>query len=433
MKIDLLFRKRWLLFYLPILLLSAYLMKKSFSDWLPLPPTTVTLASGVPGGGYTRLALLYRQKLDAWGINTTLVTTKSAHSAKALLFDETQADVALVNGLAVSQQSAPPVHALGSVEREPIWIYTRSPDVRRIQDLRGLRIGVPLKDELQEKVLSIVLQHGQLAASDVTTVPLARDVISNALIDGQVDAVVMMGSARNDVVRLLPRSAGIYLVGMDRVGALTLTEPALHAFVLPQGVIEFRGDVPSRDLMIVAADLHLLIRPETHPALQRALLQVAAQIHEIPTYLQHQGEFPSFVGLDYPLSPVALAASRGNIPWFEQVFPYWWAQLVQWLLLAFLPILVVTVVILAWIPRWFEWRVNAALQNFYGELKFLESDIDPIASERPIELNKLLQRLDEMEMQIMQLELPNRYASRWYTLRSHLSDARRKILSIRSR
>jgi TRAP-type uncharacterized transport system substrate-binding protein len=433
MQLDLIFRKRWWLFYLPVLLLAALLLKFSFTHWMPLPPKTLILASGVPGGGYTRLALQYRQELDAIGINTTLVTTQSAHSAKAMLFDETQADLALVNGLAAKGQATQPVHALAAIEREPIWVFTRVLGVNRIDELRGLRIGVPLKDELQDEVLAIVLKHGQLKNEDVKIVPLPREKISSALIDGQVDAVVLMGSSRNDVVRLLPRSAGIHLVGIEQIGKLALAEPSLRPFVLPQGVIEFRGDVPSSDLMIAASDLHLLIRPEMHPALQRAVLQVATQIHEIPTYLQYQGEFPSFVGLDYPISPTALAASRDNTPWLERVLPYWWAQLTQWVLLAFLPVVAATVLLLAWIPRWFEWRVNAVLQNFYGELKFIESDIGSAVTERPIELNKLLQRLDEMEMHIMQLELPNHYASRWYTLRSHLAEARRKILSLRAR
>jgi hypothetical protein len=325
------------------------------------------------------------------------------------------------------------VQALAAIEREPIWIFTRLSAVDRLEELRGLRIGVPLKDELQERVMSIVLKHGKLKSEDVKLIALSRDALGNALIDGDVDAVVLMGSARNDLVRLLPRTAGIQLVGIEQVGKLVASEPSLQPFVLPQGVIEFRGDVPSRDLMIAAANLHLLIRPDMHPALQRAILQVAQQIHEIPTYLQNQGEFPNFLALDYPISPVALAASRGDEPWLERVLPYWWAQLAQWLLMAFLPIVLATVLILTWIPRWFEWRVNIVLQSFYGELKFLESEIEPAATERPIELNRLIQRLDEMEKEIIELELPNHYASRWYTLRSHLLEARRKILSVRAR
>jgi TRAP-type uncharacterized transport system substrate-binding protein len=433
MKLHLLFRRRWWLFYLPILFVAGFLMWWSFTQWLPLPPKKITLASGVPGGGYTQLALLYRQKLDALGISANLVTTEKAHSALALLGDETQADVALVNGLVTSVLPGDAVQALAAIQREPIWVFTRLPGVTELKDLRGLKIGVPLKDQLQDKVLTVVLRHAQLQKSDVKIIALPRDAIANALIDGQVDVFVLMGSSRNDVVRLLTRSSGIQLVGMDQVGKLMSTEPALRPFVLPQGVIEFRGDIPPRDLTIVAADLHLLIKPDMHPALQRAMLQVAAQIHEIPSFLQNQGEFPRFVGLDYPISPTALSFWRGGDDFVEQLLPFWWAQLAQWLLIAFLPIMAATVLLLAWIPSLFDWRANAILQNFYGELKFLESDIESVATQRPIEMQRLMQRIDAIEVQLMQLELPDQFAPRWYTLRSHLVQAREKLLSLRAR
>ncbi|TAG26338.1 MAG: hypothetical protein EAZ37_09785 [Burkholderiales bacterium] len=93
----------------------------------------------------------------------------------------------------------------------------------------------------------------------------------------------------------------------------------------------------------------------------------------------------------------------------------------------------ITIVVLAWIPSWFDWRINAVLQNFYGELKFLETEIEPVASERPIEMKRLLQRLDDIEMKVIQLELPSDYTERWYTLRAHLAGARDHLLGLRSR
>ena len=73
------------------------------------------------------------------------------------------------------------------------------------------------------------------------------------------------------------------------------------------------------------------------------------------------------------------------------------------------------------------------LQNFYGELKFLETDIDPVASQRPIEIKSLLLRLDDIEAKVTMLDLPNSYANRWYTLREHLARARAKLLDLRAR
>jgi hypothetical protein len=95
--------------------------------------------------------------------------------------------------------------------------------------------------------------------------------------------------------------------------------------------------------------------------------------------------------------------------------------------------MLLTLLALRWIPHFFDWKVNAALQNFYGELKFLETDIEPVASDRPIEMKKLLQRLDDIEAKVSLLDLPDRYANRWYTLREHIARARDKLIGLRAR
>jgi hypothetical protein len=179
--------------------------------------------------------------------------------------------------------------------------------------------------------------------------------------------------------------------------------------------------------------LHLLVRSNMHPALQRALLDVAHEVHETPSFLQRQGEFPNSREVDFTPSPVAQALSNGDRPWLERLLPYWWAQLAELLIYAVLPILLLSLIVLLWIPYFFDWKVNAALQNFYGELKFLEMDIEPTASSRPIEIKRLLQRLDEIEAKVTLLDLPNSYANRWYTLREHIARAREKLLNMRSR
>ncbi len=442
MKFDLLYRTRWWLLYAPILLISALLLWLSYTQWLPPPPARITIAAGQAFQGYTQTALRYRQQLAQLGISAEVVTTASSRESLAMLQGESpKAQLALVNGLqaplksnssdSVGLMSQP--QGLAVIEREPIWVFTRTPLLTRTQELRGLRIGIAAGDDLSKQVAQVVLDNAQLSLNDVTLLPIKHEDLANQLIDGQVDVVVLLASAANDTVRLLMRSSSVQIMGLEQVRPLLQREPRLRPFVLPQGVIELRGDIPSRDLTMVSSDLQLVIAPDMHPALQRALLDAANQLHEQPSFLQRQGEFPSIANVDFPPSPVALATLRSDKPWLEQLLPYGWAQYVQWLLLAALPILTLTILIMAWIPRLFNWRINDVLQNFYGELKFLESEIDPVAKERPIEIKRMLQQLDAIEMQVMQLELPNQFAERWYTLRSHLAEARERLLALRAR
>ncbi len=432
-KLELLFRSRWGLFYTPILLAAAALLWLSLTQWLPLPPKVLTIGAGVSGGGYSLLAIEYRKQLEEIGVQVTIATTTQSHTGLRQVDQSEGIDLAFVNGMKASQSPLKDFVALAVIEREPLWIFSRLPTMTRLSELRGLRIGVPNYDELGDRVTQLVLKQAKLSKADVTLVSLSREQLANTFLDGQVDAVILMGSVRNDVARSMIRGAGVQLIGFDQVGQLLAQEKTLRPFVLPQGVIEFRGDVPSRDLTMVAVDLHLFSRSTMHPALQRAIFTAAMRIHEIPSFLQRPGEFPSVIGLDFPVSHVTLAAARGQRSWLEELLPYWWAQMAQWILYAVLPILLLTAAILAWIPNWFEWRVQALLQNFYGELKFIETEIDDVASERPIVMREMLQRIDDIELRIMQMQLPLNQTDHWYILRSHLSDARDKLLGMRAR
>jgi TRAP-type uncharacterized transport system substrate-binding protein len=441
MKFDLLYRSRWWLLYAPILGLAAFLLWLSYTTWLPQPPRSLTIAAGQAGDGATQLALRYRERLGSMGIEVNVLTLGSAHlGLDALRSEPAKADMALVSGLSAAKMlgqtatlAAETLQALAVIEREPLWVFTRTPLMTKLSELRNLRVGIASDDALADNAARMLLAHAQLKASDVQLVKVPRGQLANQLIDGQVDAAILLASAASESVRVLTRSPYIHILGLDQVRNLVQTEPRLRPFVLPQGVIELRGDIPPRDLTMVSADLQLVIQPGMHPALQRALLDVASQIHERPSFLQRQGEFPRVTDMDFPVSPVAQASMRSSKPWLEQFLPYGWAQLAQWLALACLPTVLITALILAWIPSWFDWRANALLQNFYGELKFLETEIEPVASERPIEIKRLLQRIDEIDMQVMQLDLPTPYAERWYTLRSHLAGARDRLLGLRAR
>ncbi len=441
MKFDLLYRRRWWLLNIPILLAAALLLWFSYTLWLPQPPSSIKIAAGQPGDAITQLALRYREGLAQLGISAEVVTTERAHHAlQALRREPPLADVALASGLHAANlpnqaalSGTEQLQSLAVIEREPLWVFSRTALMTRLQELRGQRVGIAAEDALADGAAQLLLQHSQLKASDVQLIRVPRSQLANQLVDGQIDAVILLASAGSETVRVLTRSPDINIVGLEQVRSLVQREPKLRPFVLPQGVIELRGDIPSRDLTMVSADLQLVIQPNVHPALQRALLDVASQLHERPSFLQRQGEFPRLTDMDFPASPVAISAMRSSSPWLEQLLPYGWAQLVQWLLMAFLPITLLTVFLISWIPSWFDWRINAVLQNFYGELKFIETEIEPVASEKPIEMKRLLQRLDDIEMQVMQLDLPTSYSERWYTLRSHLSSARDHLLGLRAR
>ena len=72
MRLILLFTRRWVLFYLPILLVSLGAIWLFAAVWMPLPPKVVTIATGNLQTNYASLAARYRDYLDTKGIRVDL-------------------------------------------------------------------------------------------------------------------------------------------------------------------------------------------------------------------------------------------------------------------------------------------------------------------------------------------------------------------------
>jgi TRAP-type uncharacterized transport system substrate-binding protein len=434
MKLILLFRMRWVLFYLPVVMYSVLAIWFCTVVLLPLPPSSFVMAIGLPQGSYASIANRYRRELEERGINVDIVTTEDASGPLKRMADpESEVMAGFASGLFNSGKSDG-VAALAAIERQPVWVFTRLDKVTELAQLKGLRISTAGQGNPGWAVTQLLLAHARLGTSDVTLLEAKTFADSaNNLIDGKVDVAVIVANGEAEAMRALSRTPGVHMVGVERISALIAREPRLRPFVLPQGSIELRGDVPSRDLTLLGANLHLLVRATMHPALQRVLLDTAQELHEAPSFLQRKGEYPAMHDVDFNLSPIARKWAAGERPFMEQLLPYWQAQLAELLLYAVLPILILAYLMLMWIPKFFAWKVNAVLQNYYGELKFLEAEILPSATTKPMEMMKLMQRLDNIELQVATLELPNQYADRWFVLREHCAHAREKLFSYRAR
>ncbi len=433
MKLLLLYRRRWWLFYLPVILLTAAALWWSATRWQVIPPNKAVIAAGSPQGGYSALAQRYAEQLERQGMNVEIVYADTQRTAlNRIIGDDDQASIGFAHGIYATPGMQ--LQALAVVGQEPVWAFTGQGGPASLSLLRaGARVAAGPPGSSSFIAARAMLEHAGVRIADIRFDPATGVAAAEALIDGNLDMVFQAAGEDSQSIQLLTRQAGIQLLGTEHAGSLAAKEPRLRPLLLPQGAIELRGDVPPRDLTLMSVQTHLLVRPDVHPALQRALLDAAVEIHEVPNFLQRHGQFPSFRGSDFPLSPVARAYSLGARPWMETLLPYRTAQWMELFLYAVLPILIVALIVLAWIPRLFDWRISAALNHFYGDVKFLESEMDSVASEQPMALKRLLERLDVIERQVVALDMPDEFAERWYTLREHLAAAQDRLLKLRSR
>lgn len=433
MKLLLLYKRRWWLFYLPLILCTAAALWWSSTRWQVIPTNRAVIAAGSPQGGYSALAQRYAEQLERQGMNVEIVYSDTQLAAlNRIVDDNDQASIGFAHGIYASPGT--PLQALAVVGQQPVWAFSGAGGPVSLAQVRpGARVAAGPPGSSSFIAARAMLEHAGVKTADIRFDPATGVAAAEALIDGNLDMVFQVAAEDSQSIQLLTRQPGIQLLGTEHAGSLAAKEPRLQPLLLPQGAIELRGDIPPRDLTLMSLQTHLLVRPDVHPALQRALLDAAVEIHEVPNFLQRHGQFPSFRGTDFPLSQTARAYSLGARPWLETLLPYRTAQWAELVIYAVIPILVVALIVLAWIPRLFDWRIRAALNHFYGDVKFLESEMESVASEQPMALKRLLERLDVIERQVVALDMPDEFAERWYTLREHLAAAQDRLLKLRSR
>jgi len=111
------------------------------------PPGSIVIAGGAKDGQYYQFARRYAEELKRKGIAVEVRETQGSAENLELLADPTgKVSVALVQGGMADAELHAELRALGSLYREPLWIFLRRDlDVSRLDQLAGKRIAVGKK------------------------------------------------------------------------------------------------------------------------------------------------------------------------------------------------------------------------------------------------------------------------------------------------
>jgi hypothetical protein len=170
----------------------------------------------------------------------------------------------------------------------------------------------------------------------------------------------------------------------------------------------------------------LLGREKLHPALVDLVIEEGKNVHGKASLLAHKGEFPKELEVDVPLSNEARRYyNRGGKSLTYNYLPFWLANVVNRILLVFVPAIVVLVPALRLIPKLLQWRTKLRLYRWYRALLAVEHELlAPVGTRRPEEL---LKRLDEIDSHVSKIKVPASFADQYYTLRGHISFVRSRL------
>jgi hypothetical protein len=260
---------------------------------------------------------------------------------------------------------------------------------------------------------------------------LGPEEAAKGLAEGTVDAVFLMGdSASSQVLRALLHSPGVHLFSVAQADAYTRRFGFLNKLQLPRGSIDFGKDLPPQDVTLVGPTVELISRASLPPALCDLLLEAAREVHGNATLLQKRGEFPAPLPHEFQLSPEASRYYKSGKSFLYRSLPFWLASLVNRVLVAFVPMVLVLIPGLRFVPIAYKWRTQLRIYRWYRNLLRVERDL--VGEMTGHRREELLRRLDHIERSVNQLKVPASFAGQFYGLREHIGFVRRRLAATQS-
>jgi hypothetical protein len=396
------------------------------------PPRTLIITSGPPGSTFQRTAERYRDILSSNGVTLKILPSQgSVENLRRLADPAFRVDIGFVQAGESSGGKAARLFSLGSIAYQPLLIFYRSATpANLLSDLAGKRLAIGSAGSgTRALALALLETNGIVPGGATALLDLDAEDAAKALLGGQLDAVFLMGdSASGQTMRTLLRSPGIQIFDFIQADAYTRRFGYLNKLELPRGSIDFGRDMPSHDVNLIGPTVELVARASLHPALCDLLLEAAREVHGNATFLQRRGEFPAPLEHEFKISPDASRYYKSGKGFFYRSLPFWLASLVNRTLVAFVPMLLVLIPGLRFIPTAYKWRTQLSIYRWYRSLLKVERDLsgDMTSAKR----EELQRRLDHIERSVNQLKVPASFAGQFYGLRQHIGFVRDTLKDI---
>lgn len=410
--------------------------------WLSAPPRSVTILTGPPGTSFERYAhpveganpdaKTYDVLLAEKGIRLDVVSTGgSTDNLKRLTESKSENVLGFVQGGLVGDKPPAGLVSLGSVAYQPLWVFYRgTAKIQLLSELAGKRIGVGTKGTATYGLATSLLQMNGITGAPTTLVEQAAEGASAALLSGQLDAIFLMGEAASlQTLRTLLRTPNVQLYHFTQADAYVRRIPYLNKIVLPQGGIDFGQNLPAQDIALVGPTVELLARKGFNGALSDIVLEVARGVHGRPGLLARRNEFPAPLPREYPISSDAQRYYKSGLGFTYQFVPnFWFASLINRILVAIVPLILLIIPAMRILPLAYRWSVQVRIYRCYRPLLRLENEAQTPLTSR--QARDMLARLEEIEGDVNRLRVPASFASQFYALREHVHFVRARLNAV---
>jgi hypothetical protein len=207
-------------------------------------------------------------------------------------------------------------------------------------------------------------------------------------------------------------------MNVAQAGAIAKAIPGFKRVVLPRGLINLPGDVPSADVDLLATGNSVLVRKDLHPALQYLLLKALREIHSPQGPFNRLSEFPSEQPNDLPLSPTAERFYQSGPTLWQEYTSFWLTSLLDRIVFFVIPIVATLIPVIGFAPRAYRWLGTRRIVQLHRALGKLERELAGRADD--LGLAKFQCRLAEIEKAVRSLKVAHPFEVDLHRLRIHL-------------
>jgi TRAP-type uncharacterized transport system substrate-binding protein len=396
--------------------------------FLPSPPSKVTMATGFKGSTVEYFGRQYREIFARSNIELDLRETVAGVMENLKLLQDPQSDVqiAFMSAGVSDGKHAPGLLSLGSVYNAPIWIfYSSNEPIERLSQLKGKRVAVGPIGSITRAEAEQILGKAGVNSESATLLPFGGTAAVEAMNDGKVDAVWIIGAPDAPAVHSLLHNPNLRIMGFQTAEAFTRMFPELARLTLPQGIIDIDRNIPPNDLPLIGTTVKVLVRSDLHPEIVQLLLQTMVEVHSGANVFQRAGEFPNGTDIEYPVAPAAIDFYKNGPSFMQRHLPLWLSVHAQRAIAVLVAAIALGLPTIRFLPVAYNWITRRRLFYWYAQLKALEASFD--AGPMDQHLVEKQSEIERIEEAVSHIRFPLTFSDQLYNLRSHIDIVRRKI------
>ena len=395
--------------------------------FIPAPPSKVTMAIAFKGSSFEYYGRQYREVFARSNVDLELHATAGAGENIKLLQDPgSGVQISFMLSGISDGKHAPGLLSLGTVYNNPYWIfYSSNERYDRLAQLKGKRIAVGPQGSGTRASAEQVLGKGGVNSETATFLPFAGTAAVEAINDGRVDAVWIIGAPDATAVKSLLQNPNVRIMSLPMAEAFTRIFPDLARLVLPQGVIDIDRNIPPNDVQLIGSTTKVLVRSDLHPEIVQLLLQTMVEVHGGSNIFQRVGEFPNGTDIEYPVAPAATDFYKNGPSFMQRHLPLWLSVHAQRAIAVLVTVVALSFPLFRFLPVAYNWVTRRRLFHWYAQLKALEAsfDTDPTGKH----LAQKQAEIERIEEAVSHIHFPLTFSDQLYNLRSHIDIVRRKI------